>query len=150
MNCRSCIILIGISTLLLSGCLKFGENIELTGAEITPQEIENMGARTGITFPVGTTGQNYYYHGDTMDPWFIARLVIPRADRDTFLKNDIFTQDEIRQPALGAFTKHSWWTPEALHNRMDGATPIPSSRNVEVFLGEHGSDLILLIHWWTM
>ncbi|SKB00535.1 hypothetical protein SAMN02745166_03163 [Prosthecobacter debontii] len=39
--------------------------------------------------------------------------------------------------------------PEALKNRLDRVTPFPSSRNVQIHLGERGSDLILLIHGWT-
>ena len=60
--------IIPILCLSLGSCLEFGNDIDLSGAEVTDNELAEVTHRTGIEFPKGTVGLGYYFLGSGIDP----------------------------------------------------------------------------------
>ena len=80
--------------IFLGGCLDFGEDVELTGAEVTDKELAEVTRRTGIVFPKGTVGLGYYFQGSGIDDALALKASIPDGERLDFLKNGIFIKGD--------------------------------------------------------
>ena len=133
----------------LSACLKFGDNIELTGSSITQKEIDQIVQLTGVKLPPGTVGLNYIYFGDGIDPALAAKLSIPLTSRDAFLMNEVFGKGDIQQPSLGFATGQKWWAPQTLSDRVDRTMNLPSGRFVEITCGVEGGSFVIYLDWMS-
>jgi hypothetical protein len=77
-----------------SSCHEFGEDLDLSGAEVTDKELAEVTRRTGIEFPKGTVGLGYYFQGSGIDPALALKASIPEDERLDFLKNEIFEKGD--------------------------------------------------------
>ena len=89
---------------------------------------------------------NYFYIGDTIDPFLNAKVEIPSAARDEFLKNQIFA--EANRTNSASSSTRSWWNASAMTN----AVHADNSGNPAIYvgIGEEGGKLVAYISWHTM
>ena len=139
----------GMCIVALSACLKFGDNIELTGSSITQKEIDQIAQLAGVKLPPGTVGLNYIYFGDGIDPALAAKLSIPLPARDAFLMNEVFEKGDVQQPSLGFATGQKWWTPHTLSDRLDRTMKLPSGRFMEITCGVEGGAFVIYLDWMS-
>ena len=94
------------STLLGTSCeLKFGDDIELIATKVTAKEMVEVTQRTGIQFPIGTTGLGYVFFGSGIDDSLAIKVLIPNEKKSDFLKNNLFQSGEKKKP----FFAHMEW-----------------------------------------
>ena len=86
--------IIPILCLSLGSCLEFGNDLELSGAEVTDKELTEVTRRTGIEFPKGTVGLGYFLLGSGIDDALALKASIPDEERLDFLKNEIFEKGD--------------------------------------------------------
>jgi len=74
-----------------AGCeLKFGDDNELIAPNVTAKKMAEVTQRTGIQFPVGSTGLGYVFFGSRIDDTLAIKILIPAEKKSGFLKNDLF------------------------------------------------------------
>lgn len=89
-----------ILSFLLSGCLSFGEDVELSGKEVNNAILAKVNKHTGVVFPEGTAGKNYFYYGSGIDDALAIKVSIPIDKKEEFLNNTIFTSGENTEPYI--------------------------------------------------
>ena len=68
------------------GCLDFGKDINLVSPYVTSRELEIVSKRTGIIFPVGTTGLGYFFQGSGIDDAIALKIIVPENKKKTSWK----------------------------------------------------------------
>ena len=86
--------IVPILCLCLGSCLDFGEDIELSEAEVSDKELSEVTRRTGIDFPKGAIGLGYLFLGSRIDDALALKASIPDDERLDFLKNEIFEKGD--------------------------------------------------------
>jgi hypothetical protein len=132
----------------LTGCFRFGDDIELSGDRITAAHLKEISALSGIQFPAGSHGIEYFYKGDAIDPSLLAKIEIPKEKREEILANNVFKLGKADGGVLaGAVPK--WWQPEKLTSRIYRNHALDHARFLECFLGEEDGKLMLYLLWMT-
>ena len=133
----------------LGGCLDFGEDVELTGAEITDKELAEVTRRTGIVFPKGTVGLGYYFQGSGIDDALALKASIPDDERLDFLKNEIFEKGDKSKCSIQIGRERAWWKLEELKERVDRKMDLPKGRFVECALGKENGKWTVYVSWMS-
>ena len=134
----------------MTSCLPFGNDIELVGAEITVKEINQVSKLTGLTFPVGTEPQGYYFLGSGIDRALVLKVIIPKDQKDEFLKNEIFVKGNDAK-SDHTFAKHQhWWKVDELTERMDRRLELPKVKYVECTVGIEGGKTHVYVTWFEI
>ena len=135
------------STLLGTSCeLKFVDDIELTAPKVTAKEMVEVTQRTGIQFPIGTTGLGYVFFGSAIDDSLAIKILIPNEKKSDFLKNDLFQSGENNKPSFQIGSNQSWWNLKELKDRTKS---LPKGRYVECSFGKAEEKWIAYISWWS-
>jgi hypothetical protein len=137
--------IIPLLCLCLSSCLEFGDDIELSGAEVTDKELAEVTHRTGIEFPEGTVGLGYYFLGSGIDPAFALKASIPENERLNFLKNEIFEKGDKSKCSIQIGRDRAWWKLDELKERVDRKMDLPVGKYVECALGKENSKWIVYV-----
>ena len=138
------------STLLGTSCkLKFGDDIELIAPKVTAKEMVEVTQRTGIQFPIGTTGLGYVFFGSGIDDSLAIKVLIPNEKKSDFLKNDLFQSGEKNKPSVQIGSNQSWWNLKELKDRKDRTKSLPKGRYVECSFGKAEEKWIAYISWWS-
>ena len=125
------------STLLGTSCeLKFGDDIELIATKVTAKEMVEVTQRTGIQFPIGTTGLGYVFFGSGIDDSLAIKVLIPNEKKSDFLKNDLFQSGEKNKPSVQIGSNQSWWNLKELKDREDRTKSLPKGRYIECSFGK--------------
>ena len=136
-------------SLLLVGCLNFGDDVELVGAEITGKEMIQVSELTGLTFPNGTKSIGYYFMGSGIDDALSIKVSIPEGTKDEFLKNEIFQNGNNSKASIQIGRSRSWWKLDELKDRIDGSSQLPKGRYAECTLGKEEGNWVSYISWMS-
>ena len=136
-------------SLLLVGCLNFGDDVELVGAEITGKEMIQVTELTGLTFPNGTKSIGYYFMGSGIDDALSIKVSIPEGTKDEFLKNEIFQNGNNSKASIQIGRSRSWWKLDELKDRIDGSSQLPKGRYAECTLGKEEGGWVAYISWMS-
>jgi len=136
-------------SLLLVGCLNFGDDVELVGAEITGKEMIQVTELTGLTFPNGTKSIGYYFMGSGIDDALSIKVSIPEGTKDEFLKNEIFQNGNNSKASIQIGRSRSWWKLDELKDRIDGSSQLPKGRYAECTLGKEEGSWVAYISWMS-
>ena len=135
------------STLLGTSCeLKFGDDIDLIATKVTAKEMVEVTQRTGIQFPIETTGLGYVFFGSGIDDSLAIKVLIPNEKKSDFLKNDLFQSGEKNKPSFQIGSNQSWWNLKELKDRTKSLT---KGRYVECSFGKAEEKWIAYISWWS-
>ena len=138
------------STLLGTSCeLKFGDDIELIATKVTAKEMVEVTQRTGIQFPIETTGLGYVFFGSGIDDSLAIKVLIPNEKKSDFLKNDLFQSGEKNKPSVQIGSNQSWWNLKELKDRKDRTKSLPKGRYIECSFGKAEEKWIAYISWWS-
>ena len=138
------------STLLGTSCeLKFGDDIELIAPKVTAKEMVEVTQRTGIQFPIGTTGLGYVFFGSGIDDSLAIKVLIPGEKKSDFLENDLFQSGEKNKPSVQIGSNQSWWNLKELKDREDRTKSLPKGRYIECSFGKAEEKWIAYISWWS-
>lgn len=140
---------IHLFSLLLVGCLNFGDDVELVGAEITGKEMIQVSELTGLTFPNGTKSIGYYFMGSGIDDALSIKVSIPEGTKDEFLKNEIFQNGNNSKASIQIGRSRSWWKLDELKDRIDGSSQLPKGRYAECTLGKEEGGWVAYISWMS-
>jgi hypothetical protein len=141
--------IIPLLCLCLSSCLEFGDDIELSGAEVTDKELAEVTHRTGIEFPEGTVGLGYYFLGSGIDPAFALKASIPENERLNFLKNEIFEKGDKSKCSIQIGRDRAWWKLEELKKGVDRKMDLPKGKYVGCALGKENGKGIVYVSWMS-
>lgn len=136
-------------SLLLVGCLNFGDDVELVGSEITGKEMIQVSELTGLTFPNGTKSIGYYFMGSGIDDALSIKVSIPEGTKDEFLKNEIFQNGNNSKASIQIGRSRSWWKLDELKDRIDGSSQLPKGRYAECTLGKEEGGWVAYISWMS-
>jgi len=136
-------------SLLLVGCLNFGDDVELVGAEITGKEMIQVSELIGLTFPNGTKSIGYYFMGSGIDDALSIKVSIPEGTKDEFLKNEIFQNGNNSKASIQIGRSRSWWKLDELKDRIDGSSQLPKGRYAECTLGKEEGGWVAYISWMS-
>jgi hypothetical protein len=140
---------IHLFSLLLVGCLNFGDDVELVGAEITGKEMIQVSELIGLTFPNGTKSIGYYFMGSGIDDALSIKVSIPEGTKDEFLKNEIFQNGNNSKASIQIGRSRSWWKLDELKDRIDGSSQLPKGRYAECTLGKEEGSWVAYISWMS-
>lgn len=146
----TCPLIVVILSLMLASCLKFGENTELSGKEVDGAIIAKVLKITGVKFPLGTEGKNYFYLGDSIDPALMLKVTIPKNKKDEFLKNKIFIEGDDSELYNHLGMEKSWWDLGSLKNPVHTIYEFPNGAFIKCFVGEQSGELIIYLYWMTV
>ena len=141
--------LICLFPLLLVGCLNFGNDVELVGAEITGKEMIQVSELTGLTFPNGTKSIGYYFQGSGIDDALSIKVSIPEGTKDEFLKNEIFQNGNKSKASIQIGRSRSWWKLDELQDRVDVNLQLPKGKYAECTLGKEEGNWVAYISWMS-
>jgi hypothetical protein len=136
-------------SLLLVGCLNFGDDVELVGSEITGKEMIQVSELTGLTFPNGSKSIGYYFMGSGIDDALSIKVSIPEGTKDEFLKNEIFQNGNNSKASIQIGRSRSWWKLDELKDRIDGSSQLPKGRYAECTLGKEEGSWVAYISWMS-
>ena len=136
-------------SLLLVGCLNFGDDVELVGAEITGKEMIQVSELIGLTFPNGTKSIGYYFMGSGIDDALSIKVSIPEGTKDEFLNNEIFQNGNNSEASIQIGRSRSWWKLDELKDRIDGSSQLPKGRYAECTLGIEEGNWVAYISWMS-
>lgn len=135
--------------LLLAGCLDFGDDIELSGAEFDATKLAEVSTLTGINFPAGSRGVEYFYQGSGIDDALAAKIEIPESKLEEFKTNPVFQSESDSLLGLRAGSGKPWWRIEALSDRIDRQQELPMGRYLAISLGKEGDHFYVYLSWIT-
>ena len=146
MKFRAIILLL---SLCLSSCLEFGEDLDLSGAELTDKELAEVTRRTGIEFPKETVGLGYFFLGSGIDDALALKASIPDDERLDFLKNEIFEKGDKSKCSIQIGRDRAWWKLDELKERVDRKMDLPKGRFVECVLGKENGKWTVYVSWMS-
>lgn len=133
-----------------AGCdLKFGDDVELSGAAFDAAKLAEVSTLTGVRFPPGARGVEYYYLGSGIDDALAAKVTIPDAEIDEFKSNTVMTTGTDSKASIQIGRDKPWWKIDGLTDRMDRKLDLPNSRFLEVTCGREGTDFVVYLSWIT-
>ena len=141
--------IVSILCLCLGSCLDFGEDLELSGGQVSDKELSEVTRRTGIDFPEGAIGLGYLFLGSGIDDALALKATIPDDKRLDFLKNEIFTKGDTNKCSLQIGRDRAWWKLDELKERVDRKMDLPEGRFVECALGEENGKWTVYLSWMS-
>ncbi|HEX7260878.1 MAG TPA: hypothetical protein VF258_03605 [Luteolibacter sp.] len=127
--------------------LKFGDDVELSGAAFDAAKLAKVSTLTGLTFPVGSRGVEYYYQGSGIDDALAAKIIIPATGIDDFKSNAVMATGTESKATMEIGRGKPWWNPDSLTDRVDRKMDLPNARFLEVTCGQEGSDFVVYLSW---
>ena len=147
---KSIYTLISISILtLLSGCLDFGDDIEIKNGQIDQSNLDQITQITGIIFPAETRGKHFFYSGSGVDDSLWLKASIPKEKKAEFLKNEIFTH---RDEKLNYSMKldRDWWQIKNLNAPSHYSTEINQNADfLGCSIGTESEEVTIYLHWFS-
>jgi hypothetical protein len=141
-------ILLSSLMLLATGCLKFGENIEASGAAFDQAKLDQLSSVSGIVFPSGTKRLHFFHFTDGMDPSIRVKVEIPASEEATFLENAVFAHENASETSFSDGGM-AWWKPKTLTNPTSRRLTLGPGKFVSVVFGKEGGKLIAYVCWFT-
>ena len=133
----------------LTGCLEFGDDLEMVGPDVTDKELTETTRRTGIDFPEGTIGLGYYFLGSGIDDALALKVSIPEDKREPFLKNELFEKGDKSKASVQIGRDRSWWKLDDMKEREDRKMDLPKGKYVECTLGKENGKWTVYVSWMS-
>ena len=135
---------------MTAGCnLNFGNDVELSGSAFDETKIIEVSTLTGVSFPSGTRGIEYYYLGSGIDDALAAKIMIPDTGIEEFKANKVMTRGADSKASFQIGRGKPWWNIDSLNDRIDRKQDLPNARFLEVTCGREGSDFVVYLSWVT-
>jgi len=141
--------IIPLLCLCLSSCLDFGKDIDLSEAEVTDKELAEVTHRTGIEFPKGTVGLEYFFLGSGIDDALALKASISENERLNFIKNEMFEKGDKTKASIQIGRDKPCWKLDELKERVDRKMDLPVGKYVECALGKENSKWIVYVSWMS-
>lgn len=125
-------------SLLLTSCLKFGDNLNLKGKQITEKEVTLVERQSKLVLPENIASQNFYYFGDTIDPYWYYKAKLDAEAFQSVLQSDEFaaySELPLSSSSLANSKVSEWFKPEELRNSLVKEKTVPGSSST-VHIGE--------------
>ncbi len=125
--------------------------MSLISKDVDDSIIANASKLTGVRFPAGTVGKEYFYLGDTIDPSLQIKVAIPKEKKSEFLQNKIFTEKkDVGTTSIDFGKSHSWWKVQSLKDPIHTIYDFPNGNVIECYVGEEDSTLMVYLSWVTV
>jgi len=149
MNKKICTLLL-VSLFVLSGCLDFGDDIELAGDQVDASVIAEVEQITGVHFPKGTKGLNYFFLGSGIDNALWLKVIIPEKKKTEFLQNNKVFEHELDSPNHNLTLDRNWWSLRSLNDPVSYSTEINNGTEfLGCTIGSESGKIILYLHWFS-
>lgn len=136
--------------LLLTGCGRDAREYELDSKGFDSKKLQEIQSDTGIIFPVGARGLNFYYK-PPIDPAYIAKIEIPKQSKDDFIKSlSTIENDHNIKNVQSMGTKVNWWIPKHVKPLLDRQRFVGTGNFLHVVLTDEGTKVILYLEWWVI
>ncbi len=139
--------IIPLLCLCLSSCLDFGKDIDLSEAEVTDKELAEVTHRTGIEFPKGTVGLEYFFLGSGIDDALALKASISENERLNFIKNEMFEKGDKTKASIQIGRDKPCWKLDELKERVDRKMDLPVGKYVECALGKENGKWTVYLSW---
>ena len=139
--------IIPLLCLCLSSCLDFGKDIDLSEAEVTDKELAEVTHRTGIEFPKGTVGLEYFFLGSGIDDALALKASISENERLNFIKNEMFEKGDKTKASIQIGRDKPCWKLDELKERVDRKMDLPVGKYVECALGKENGKWTVYVSW---
>jgi hypothetical protein len=142
------IILLLIICSLLTGCSKLMD-YQLDSRSFSSKYLAVVEAETGLRIPAESRGLNMYYCGSERSPSFIAKIEVPKAATDGFVRQigNIPLRD-VHADTNSLAKRMVWWTPLAGTLLIERKFGMPrSTAFVDASVREDAGRTILYIYW---
>jgi hypothetical protein len=144
------IIVFTILSAVLVACLKFGDDVELSGQEVNSEILGKVTSLTGVIFPEGTEGRNYLYFGSGIDDALAVKVSIPQDKKEEFLQNEIFISGSNNKPYVQLGKNKNWWKINSLKNPVCTIYNFSNGNMIECAVGEENGETIVYLSWITV
>ena len=135
---------------LLTGCLDFGKDVDLSGKKVDNAVLINVTRLTGVAFPNGTVGKEYIYFGSGIDDALAIKVSIPKDKKEEFFKNTIFVSGRVEEPYIHLGEGKSWWKVKSLTAPVHTIYDFPNGNMIECSVGEESGETIVYLSWITI
>jgi len=143
------LLITAIATILLAGCLEFGDDVTLVAPNVTAKELAEVTGLTGLVFPEGTVGLGYFFLGSGIDDALALKVSIPEEKKFDFMKNDLFQTGDKSKPSIQIGKGQPWWELKDLKEREDLTKSLPQGKYVECSLGKEEGRWVAYISWMS-
>ena len=134
---------------LLTGCLEFGDDKELKDDQIDLAALRQVTQVTGVIFPEGSKGKDYYYLGSGIDDALWLKASIPQGKKNEFLQNEIFSHADAT-PSAHMTLDRDWWKVDTLERSAHYSMEINQKTEfVGCSIGIEAEELIIYIYWFS-
>ncbi len=138
-----------LSLALLAGCLEFGDDTELQGNQIDDANLKRITEITGVTFPAGTIGKNYFYQGSGIDDAMWFKASIPLEEKSEFLKNVVFSEVD-DAPNHNMTLDRDWWKIDTLKEVSHYSTTINQNTDfLGCSIGLESGEVTFYLLWFS-
>ena len=127
--------------------LPFGDDIELCGPAFDQPKLDQISQLTGVTFPAGTEGMEFFFSGSGIDDSLAAKVRIPSDTNEEFMANAVFSSGE---PSIHIGGSKPWWKPDSLTGKTERSKNLPNAQLLEIVTGREGDQVIAYLTWHTM
>jgi hypothetical protein len=142
--------LLVIISYMLYECLKFGNDVELSGQEVNDEILAKVTRLTGVIFPEGTEGRNYLYYGSGIDDALSIKVFIPAEKEEEFLENTIFSEGENKESYIHLGKEKNWWKLDSLTDPTYTIYNYPNGNMIECTMGEENGKTVVYMSWITV
>ena len=136
----------------LAGCLKFGDNVNLSGKEINKITIQRIENTSKIKLQNDTLHLEYSYFGDTIDPYWLYKGELTPTGYESVFKNIVFSELDTKNENdifMGTGTK-KWWRPKAMKNATFKKKTFQNGSMLTCSIGKEVNKHIVYISYHTM
>ena len=119
----------------------------ISGVNFDAALLKEISYRTGIQFPEGTRGIEYYHEAEFRDDAFATKITVPNEKREEFLQNPIFRDGKNELPQVAVGKKEKWWRLDDLTGQIDRTIILPRAV-VGCTLGIETGTLVAYISCW--
>ncbi len=145
----SLLALLLLALFIVSGCLDFGDDVELKGNQIDASVLAKVERITEIDLPAGTKGLNYFFLGSGIDNALWLKVMIPQEKKAELLQNQLFTH-KVDEPNFNMTLDRDWWSLNSLDNPVSYATEINNGTDfLGCTMGTQSGTIIMYIHWFS-
>jgi len=132
-----------------AGCLDFGENIEYSGSGIETKHIRSIQNFTGLTIPSDSINIKYYYHGNTIDPFWHYKAILSKTGYNKILQSKAYSEYKLVTKLHKPFIEQvvSWWHADKMRNAS--FTEKNSSTLVSCSIGKENEKYVLYLSGYT-
>ena len=137
--------------LVIAGCLKFGENIDLKGNEIKDKTIKSIEKISKIKFPNDSIHLRFSYFGDTIDPyWHYKGELTKNGYKELIQDNEFTSLNDIDNNNFIQSETDNWWNPQMMDFGVRKKKDFPDSSQLTYSIGKEKNKFVVYISYHTL